>query len=217
MGKFFGVECEGKFLMEKRTNIPAWDASQEGRLFYNISNATPYFGGPSQFESFRTVADAIPAGEIILFEKNSSVFGYNLQDDVDDEVVYISKGSNEGGETGGTSIGSWTQPNHDHTFNGDSHRHTISHTHTVFRDGWGTSGPPPGDPPTVFGRICVGSGLSEINEALESLRMAGNNTTTSGVSVSNSGYTTQGGTVLESATTPSWRPKSRVFTRQQRI
>ncbi len=76
--------------------------------------------------------DAIPSGEIILFEKDTTVAGYTLQTDVDDRLCFISKGSAAGGQTGGGnhSSGTWTQPDHTHT--GPNHRHVgRSHTHSM--------------------------------------------------------------------------------------
>ena len=56
----------------------------------------------------------IPSGEKILFYKNTAVVGYSLLDTLDDKVVYVTKGSAAGGQTGGTvhSSGTWTQPAH---------------------------------------------------------------------------------------------------------
>jgi len=61
----------------------------------------------------------VPAGEKILFYKNTVVIGYLLLDTLDDKVVYVTKGSAAGGQTGGAvhSSGSWTQPNHSHQHN----------------------------------------------------------------------------------------------------
>jgi len=52
----------------------------------------------------------IPSGEKILFYKNTAVIGYSLLDTLDDKVVYVTKGSAAGGQTGGAvhSSGSWT-------------------------------------------------------------------------------------------------------------
>ncbi len=52
----------------------------------------------------------IPSGEKILFYKNTAVAGYSLLDTLDDKVVYVTKGSVAGGQTGGGvhSTGTWT-------------------------------------------------------------------------------------------------------------
>jgi hypothetical protein len=61
-----------------------------------------------------TAFNAIPSGEIILFEKDTAVAGYTLQTDVDDMLAFISKGSGAGGETGAGdhSTGTWQLPDH---------------------------------------------------------------------------------------------------------
>jgi hypothetical protein len=59
---------------------------------------------------------SVPSTKTVIFEKNTAVTGYTLETGHDDSVVYITKGSDEGGETAGTnkSGGTWTQPGHDH-------------------------------------------------------------------------------------------------------
>ena len=53
--------------------------------------------------------------------------GYSIVTTIDDELVYITKGSGAGGDIGGVQrAGStWTQPNHSHNINSD----TASHNH----------------------------------------------------------------------------------------
>lgn len=53
------------------------------------------------------------------------------------------------------------------------------HSHTVYYTGWGTQGGAPGA--LTPGALVTGSGAWEINETLESIRTAGNNTGTSSV------------------------------------
>ena len=52
---------------------------------------------------------AVPAGEVILFEKDTAVVGYTLKTDVDDGLVYVTKGSVAGGEAGGAAEAGLTQ------------------------------------------------------------------------------------------------------------
>jgi len=73
----------------------------------------------------------LPSGAIILVESDTAITGFTLLTSNDDDLVYITKGSSAGGDTGGSSktSGTWTQPNHVHS--GPSHTHTgPSHTHT---------------------------------------------------------------------------------------
>ena len=75
----------------------------------------------------------IPTGEKILFYKNTAVLGYSLLDTLDDKVVYVTKGSAAGGQTGGAvhSSGSWTISG----ISVDNHTLTTAqmpaHTHTT--------------------------------------------------------------------------------------
>lgn len=112
-------------------------------LFINIA------GTEFQISSLTGLANSsIPSGEIILFEKDTVVTGYTLLTDIDDKLVFISKGSGAGGEDGASnhSTGTWTQPNHTHavagtTGNGSAavernggdevNVTTVAHTHTV--------------------------------------------------------------------------------------
>lgn len=62
-------------------------------------------------QSIKAYVDAvIPTGEKILFYKDTAVVGYTLEDTLDDKVVYVTKGSAAGGQTGGTvhSASTWT-------------------------------------------------------------------------------------------------------------
>jgi len=62
------------------------------------------FFGMEIFQSGGTYSSlpSVPKNEIILFEKDTVVLGYTLLSDVDDEVIYITKGSAAGGTAGGT-------------------------------------------------------------------------------------------------------------------
>lgn len=73
-----------------------------------------------------------PSGTKMLFYQDTAPTGWTIQNTLNDKVVYITKGSSAGGQTGGAehSTGTWTQPNHNHT--GPSHTHTgPSHTHSI--------------------------------------------------------------------------------------
>ena len=134
---------------------------------------------------------SIPTGEIILFEKNTAVVGFTLLTTVDDMLVYITKGSVAGGETGATNKtgGTWT------TLGSGSHALTIAempqHRHV------------PGD-----GR-----------KFLTGTNLGGGYDVDSGGQGSDTQYTDyQGGNDAHSHPAPAntWRPPGRNFTRQQR-
>jgi hypothetical protein len=146
---------------------------------------------------------SVPSGEIFLFEKDTAVTGYTLLTSVDDAVVYITKGSAAGGETGGTnkSGGTWTQPTHEHGGLGaytdyhtldlteiPSHRHDFSGFSAFVTQG-GNAGETHNGKPVQSYTNYVGGGGQHRHDL--------------------SGITADG--------TPStWRPKGRNLTRQQK-
>jgi len=86
----------------------------------------------------QTLLGILPSGTKMLFYQNTAPTGWTLDTSLDDKVVFVTKGSGAGGQTGGGvhSSGTWTQPNHVHT-TGDftltidempSHRHGIGST-----------------------------------------------------------------------------------------
>jgi hypothetical protein len=105
----------------------------------------------AELDEHAGLIDFIPSGEKILFDKDTAVTGYSLVTTVDDRLVFITKGSAAGGQTGGAnhSSGTWTisgltkdahthpGPSHVHTMPthvhpGPSHQHSgPSHTHTT--------------------------------------------------------------------------------------
>jgi hypothetical protein len=82
-----------------------------------------------------TFPSLIPAGTKMVFYQDTAPTGWTIDNTLDDKLVYITKGSAAGGQTGGAvhSTGTWTQPNHTHTTaNSDvtvpAHTHTFSAT-----------------------------------------------------------------------------------------
>jgi len=77
----------------------------------------------------------IPAGTKMLFYANTAPTGWTLDNTLDDKVVYVTKGSVAGGQTGGGahSAGTWTQPSHQHTHAAFTltANEMPAHTHTV--------------------------------------------------------------------------------------
>jgi hypothetical protein len=76
-------------------------------------------------QSIKAYADAvIPSGTEMLFYQDTAPVGWTINN-YDDKLVFVSKGSAAGGETGGGvhSTGTWTQPDHTHT--ADAHTHQI--------------------------------------------------------------------------------------------
>lgn len=175
---------------------------------------------------------SVPVGEIILFEKDTAVSGYSLLTTDDDSMVYITRGSAAGGETGGTAkaSGTWSQPNHNHPFT-STHTHSAgSHTHAIgshfhqwisTSSSWNSSGNPAAISYSSSS-VLSGAAYTTRNFVGDSANILSNNYTGpgSGNTGSGSGSTGNGtasGNTSGNATTNAWRPQGRNFTRQQRI
>lgn len=63
-------------------------------------------------------AVSIPSGTTMLFYEDTAPTGWTIDDTLDDKLVFVTKGSAAGGETGGGAhaSGTWTQPNHTHAY-----------------------------------------------------------------------------------------------------
>lgn len=162
----------------------AGDPSQEAGMIKIQNNAgalrVVYPGGSA------LPMESVPTGEIIVFEKDTAVSGFTLKTDKDDFLMFITKGSGAGGETGGSdhSTGTWTQPDHTLTVAETglpSHSHTYSKGYNPKRQSWGGS-----------------------------FEYLGNNTVGTTSSVGGSGAVS----AHNHGTT--WRPKARNFTRQEK-
>ncbi len=157
----------------------------------------------------------VPTGEIILFEKDTSVTGYTLQTDVDDQLIYITKGSGAGGDAGGSvkTGATWSQPNHNHP--------TGSHTLTITEI--------PSHQHFVINTATRTQNLSAVNSVSGNYNPASNDNfkpniaavaagANAGLSSSTGGGNSHNhGSTSGSATSSSWRPLGRNMTRQLRV
>ena len=85
---------------------------------------------------FTASAVGFPSGTKMLFYADTAPTGWTLDNTLDDKMVFVTKGSVAGGQTGGGahSTGTWTQPGHQHvhaaftlTINEmPAHIHTVS-------------------------------------------------------------------------------------------
>ena len=143
----------------------------------------------SQGDHTHPTLDDIPSGEIVLFESAVAVSGYSLLATVDDQLVYISSG----GAAGTKPLSTWSQPNHGHPTGShalsEAELPVHSHSYNRYND--------------VGGYIAsTGSGWGTLTSV--STGSAG------------SGSSHNHGSTSGSATSSSWRPLGRNFTRQQR-
>jgi hypothetical protein len=84
------------------------------------------------YDKIEALSAGFPSGTKMLFYQDTAPTGWTIENTLDDKLVYITKGSAAGGQTGGAahSTGTWTQPNHNHTLSAHVHS-MMDHTHTV--------------------------------------------------------------------------------------
>ena len=213
MSRYYKIDTRGKHWIQRVNGVPAWQASDKGRIIYDLITDSMYFANNVQWQAGGKYSD-IPQNTILLIESDVALTGYSLLTNEDDGVVYITRGSVAGGENGGTNKagGSWSQPNHAHSV--ANHQHTVaSHSHTL------------------NSHVHVQQGSTSFQGGTED-QGGGSNTCAPGHSHTLSGNTGQaaGSTGADAPGTNSggpgntgndnmdgsWRPKGRNFTRQQR-
>ena len=150
----------------------------------------------------------VPSGEIVLFESAVAVTGYSLLATVDDQLVYISSG----GASGTKPASTWTQPNHNHPTG--SHTLAVSeipgHQHFVVNSATRTTTLTAGN--SVSGNYNPGNN-DNFKPNLAGVAAGAN----VGLSSSTGGGSSHShGSTSGAATSSSWRPLGRNFTRQQR-
>lgn len=101
------------------------DASGKVELFWEDED-----GNEIQLTSAGYI-NQFPSGTKMVFYQDTAPSGWTIEDTLDDKLLFVTKGSSAGGETGGGAhaTGTWTQPDHVHA--GGSHTHVApSHHHT---------------------------------------------------------------------------------------
>lgn len=178
--------------------------------------------GPEVYQSGGTFSSmpSVPKNEIILFEKDTSVLGYTLLTDIDDEVIYVTKGSGAGGAAGGSDRGTWTLTTSNHTHGMASHTHSVtgqalsvsqmpSHRHQLTPCGGQIT-----QDEMYGGYYGTGPKSSVYDYAWYTTYEGGGATHDhGGVTGAATGSTATGG----SENITLWRPLGRCFTRQQRL
>jgi hypothetical protein len=177
------------------------------------------FGNHTHFEYID-----VPAGSDILFVEDTAQTGYTLVTTLDDAVVYMTKGSAAGGETGGTvkSGGTWSQPVHNHSITAQAnHSHTTAghtlitaempnHTHILLSNSMSSqyNTAKPGDRTNNTMDIQYATGSVSGHSGTTAAHSHGN--------TGNAGNHDHGGSTQDSSTLNTWRPYGVNVTRQQR-
>lgn len=127
--RFHGIKMFGEFVIQRIAAIAgeAYSSDYKGRIVIDQADDMPYFGDDVN-NDWRTLND-VPYGSRFFFESDTAHTGYSLLTIINERLLYVTKGSVAGGESGGSakSGSTWTQPSHSHT---QSHTHTVaSHNH----------------------------------------------------------------------------------------
>lgn len=206
---FHGINTVGKIWIERINSKPGFLSSYVGRMIFALDTQTLSFGTNAGWIDIISAVQggitnpAIPVGEIILFEKDTAVFGYDLLTDVDDMTVMITKGSGAGGKVGGAEQGLWGHthgagsllvPDHNHMWN--------NYIAGTTDKSWDSDGV------TQLKFDKSGFGDLGIQTQGREDKFNGKDFWTQNTSLAISGST--------GAPLASWRPKSRNFTRQQK-
>ena len=201
---FHGINTVGKIWLERINSKPVFDANWVGRIIFALDNQTLSIGTSGGWVDIASATaggitnPSIPVNAILLFESNVALAGYALLTDIDDEIVYITKGPGGDNGDGGTSFGTWTQ---------DPHIHAIKHTISVDEMPQHTHPPQSG-----FANFMSTTG-SSVGEGGDSYGTFQNTGSTGGGQQMGGG----GGFPSEETSPPStWRPKGRNWTRQQK-
>jgi hypothetical protein len=161
-----------------------------------------------------TVGHVFAAATKWVFYQDTAPDGWTIQNTLDDKLVYITKGSAAGGETGGGvhSTGSWTisgitQTGHTHA--GPSHTHVGSaHTHALYNAGpAGPGGKGIGDAGaiTIDGGYICGTG----DNGGGGYQNPSSTTTTSGAAATGAGGTGATGSATPAIShSGTWRPSA---------
>ena len=124
---------------------PTYQASKVIVYAKNVDGVAELFAKDGDGNEIQITAEGAPnafaSGTKTLFYQDTAPAGWTIEDTLDDKLVFITKGSAAGGQTGGGahSTGTWTQPTHTHSIG--SHKHEV----TLPASGWSSvSGGSPG-------------------------------------------------------------------------
>jgi len=119
--------------LKERTAKPDLSGSTSRWAVYPKSDGI-YYEEPDGTETILLTTETVevPSGSKMLFYADTAPTGWTIDNTVDDKLVFVTKGSAAGGETGGGAhaTGTWT-------IAGLTNAAEASHTHVVSRLSWG--------------------------------------------------------------------------------
>jgi hypothetical protein len=136
----FGASGTGEHVvitLQKQTSDPT-NAANKGYVYSKLvgTHVELFYEDDDGNVTQLTSAGALitfPAGTAMLFYQDTAPTGWTIDDTLNDKIVFVTKGSAAGGETGGGehSTGSWTISGLTNA-NESSHTHSMqSHTHNL--------------------------------------------------------------------------------------
>ena len=210
---FHGINTVGKIWLERINSKPVFNSDWEGRIIFALDNQTLSIGTSGGWIDIASATQggisnpSVPVNAIVLFESDTALVGYSLMiDGEDDGVVYFTKGSAQGGETGGTAKIGYTNPA---TWTQEPHLHNLKHTIAL------NEMPYHNHPPQAGVANFMSSTGSSHGRGGDSYGVYG--ATGYAGSSQQMGYPNPNGIPTElGSPSSSWRPKGRNWTRQQK-
>ncbi len=157
--KHYGIEMEGKFYSEQLASVPGWSADDEGRIIYDQSTDSIYFGSGSEWVELAEMSDitsnSFPSGTKMIFG-NSTPVGWtkDLTEWTLGSSLVFARSINPPWDDGGTDsvdVAGWTTnvSTDSNTSGLDNHNHgipvrqsMIGHIHYNW-PGWASEAPDP--------------------------------------------------------------------------
>ena len=126
--EFHGIDSQGEIFIQRVVSLPAWAASDEGRLLYVGDSAALSYGTNVEWVHLTSFG----AGTRVWFHQDTAPIGWSIVAGLGDRLLAVKGGSQAYNIAGGGAGGTWIQPNHLHTTG--NHKLTIlempSHNHT---------------------------------------------------------------------------------------
>lgn len=112
---------------------PASGESIDGESSFTLGQFESLTLKPNTVDQYHRITPymaGVNVGTKMFFHQDTAPFGWSIVSGFEDSLLGVKGGSNALNGTGGTQVGTWTQPNHQH--NGPSHSHSAgTHTHTI--------------------------------------------------------------------------------------
>jgi len=118
--EFHGIDSQGEIFIQRAASLPAWAASDQGRLLYAQDTASLYYGTNTQWMPLA----GFGSGTRIWFHQNTAPTGWSIVAGLGDRLLAVKGGTQAYNVAGGSYGGTWARPSHTLTESQmPSHRH----------------------------------------------------------------------------------------------